>query len=241
VDGMLFTTPTHEDNVRLALAAGIPVVQVERMTRAATPAVTIDNLVGARAAVEHLIGLGHRRVAYIGAAPRSTQQRPGSATWPDVEQERLDGYREAMRGHGLPIDDRLIALGRYYTADGRDGPNDGYVAMRRFLQRADPPQAVFATSDLLAAGALQAIYERSLRVPDDISVVGFDDTYAPYFAPPLTTVEQPMVEIGQAAAGLVFRCLNETEPPAGERILRLSTRLVVRASTGPPLRPASPA
>jgi LacI family transcriptional regulator, galactose operon repressor len=239
VDGILFTTATHEDNVRLALAAGIPVVQVERMTNAETPAVTIDNLVGARAAVEHLVGLGHRHIAYIGATPRAAQHRPGSATWPDVEEERLDGYRNAMRDHGLPVDDNLIALGRYYTAEGRERPNDGYVAMRRFLQQANPPAAVFATSDLLAAGALQAIYERSLRVPDDISVVGFDDTYAPYFAPPLTTVEQPMVEIGQAAARLVFQCLSDPDAPNGARIVRLSTRLIVRASTGPP--PTAPA
>lgn len=233
VDGILFTTPTHEDNVRLALAAGMPVVQVERMTVADTPAVTVDNLVGARAAVEHLIDLGHRRIAYVGAAPRGMQERAGAARWPDVEQERLSGYRGALHDHGLPIDETLIGLGRYYAREARDRPNDGYVWMRRFLQREDPPRAVFATSDLLAAGALQAIYERSLRVPDDVSVVGFDDTYAPYFAPPMTTVEQPMVEIGHAAARLLFQSLSGPDGPAGERVVRLPTRLIVRGSSGP--------
>jgi DNA-binding LacI/PurR family transcriptional regulator len=78
--------------------------------------------------------------------------------------------------------------------------NLGYVSMRRFLDRADLPTAVFATSALLTAGALQALYERSFRVPSDVSVVGFDDTYTPYFATPLTTVEQPMLDMGKAAA-----------------------------------------
>ena len=234
VDGILFTTPTHEDNVRLALGAGIPVVQVERMTGADTPAVTVDNFVGARAAVEHLIDLGLRRIAYIGADPRGMRERAGAARWPDVEQERLSGYSDALRHHGLPVDEALIGLGRYYTRAARERPNDGYVWMRRFLLREDPPEAVFATSDLLAAGALQAIYERSLRVPDDVSVVGFDDTYAPYFAPPLTTVAQPMVEIGEAAARLVFRGLGGPDGPVGERVVRLPTRLIIRGSTGPP-------
>jgi LacI family transcriptional regulator len=159
--------------------------------------------------------------------------RAGAARWPDVEQERLSGYRDALRDHGLPVDEALIGLGRYYTREVRERPNDGYVWMRQFLRREDPPGAVFATSDLLAAGALQAIYERSLRVPGDVSVIGFDDTYAPYFAPPMTTVAQPMVEIGEAAARLVFRGLSGPDGPAEERVVRLPTRLIVRASTGP--------
>jgi DNA-binding LacI/PurR family transcriptional regulator len=87
--------------------------------------------------------------------------------------------------------------------------NLGYLGMHPFLDRAEPPTAVGATSDLLAACALQGLYERSLRVPSDVSVVGFDDTYAPYFAPPLTTVEQPIVDMGKAAATLVFQRLAQ--------------------------------
>ena len=161
------------------------------------------------------------------------QERPGSPTIPDVEQERLTGYLDALNAHGIAVDDALIGLGCYYEREGGGGTNDGHVWMRRFLDRAPRPTAVFAGSDLLAAGALQAIYERSLRVPDDVSVVGFDDTYAPYFAPPLTTVEQPMVEMGKVAAALVFRSLARTAGDVGERIVRVPTRLIVRASTGP--------
>ncbi len=233
VDAILFTTATHEDNVRLALEAGVPVVQVERMTAADSLAVTVDNHRGAYAAVKHLIDFGHRRIAYIGADPRTTQERPGAATWPDVEQERLSGYLDAMNDHGLPADEGPIALGRYYSGGEGELANDGYVWMRRFIDDGDRPTAVFATSDMLAAGALQAVYERSLRVPDDVSVVGFDDTYASYFAPPLTTVAQPMIEIGEAAAAQVFRSLSRSDGHVGERVVRLPTRLIVRGSTGP--------
>lgn len=233
VDAIVFTTPVDEANVRLALAAGLPVVQVERMTAAVTPAVVVDNVGGSRAAVEHLIGLGHRRIAFIGADPRLVRAQPGSPRQPDVEQERLAGYWAALHDHGLPGDEALIGLGRYEVGPTDGAPNDGYTCMRRFLDRGDPPTSVFATSDLLAAGALQALYERSLRVPDDVSVVGHDDTYAPYFAPPLTAVVQPLVEIGEAAAGLIFRGLDRPAEASDEPIVRLSTRLIVRASTGP--------
>ena len=233
VDAMLFTTPVHEDNVRLALAAGLPVVQVERMTAVDTLAVLVDNVAGPRAVVEHLIGLGHCRIAFIGADPRRMHRHSGGPRRPDVEQERLSGFLTALNDRGIPSDDALIALGRYYTGAMDEGPNDGYTAMHRFLDLGRPPTAVFATSDLLAAGALQALYERALRVPDDVSVVGHDDTYAPYFAPPLTAVKQPLVELGEAAARLVFRHLDRSAGHEGERIARVATRLVVRASTGP--------
>jgi DNA-binding LacI/PurR family transcriptional regulator len=101
--------------------------------------------------------------------------------------------------------------------------NLGYVSMRRFLDRAD----------LLTAGALQALHERSFHVPSDVSVVGFDDTYTPYFATPLTTVEQLMVDMGKAAATPVFQLLAQPGDMEIERIVRVPTRLIVRASTGP--------
>ena len=111
--------------------------------------------------------------------------------------------------------------------------NLGYVSMHRFLDRADLPTAVFATSDLLTADALHALYERSFRVPSDVSVVGFDDTYTPYFATQLTTVEQPMVDRGKAAATPVFQLLAQPGDMEIERIVRVPTRLIVCASTGP--------
>ncbi|MCC6315232.1 MAG: LacI family DNA-binding transcriptional regulator [Thermomicrobiales bacterium] len=234
VDALLFTAPRHEDNVRLARAADIPVVQIERKTAIDTLAVTVDNWIGAFTATRHLLDLGHRRIAYIGVDPDRVRHRPGAATHPNVEQDRLSGFQDAMTRAGVPIDNDLVALGSCYYDQATGMSNSiGHDWMRTFLGLPDPPTAVFATSDIFAAGVLQAAYERGLRVPDDVSIVGFDDTYAKFFAPPLTTVGQPMVEIGEAAARLALRDLGSLVGSA-ERSLGFVTRLIVRASTGPP-------
>ena len=233
VDAILFTTPVDESNVLLAMAAGIPVVQVERVTAVESHAVTVDNYVGSFRAVEHLVNLGHKRIAFIGQDPLL----PGEETVAlhrRVEEERLAGYLDALRTHAVPIDDDLIAMGSYYSLEDRKLARDGYALMRALLAVEPRPTAVFATCDLLAAGVLQALYERSLRVPADVSVVGFDDTYASYLTPPLTTVEQPMADIGKAAARIVLQLLEHPDVDGtSPHTVRLSSQLVVRASTGP--------
>jgi LacI family transcriptional regulator, galactose operon repressor len=238
VDAILFTTCVDAANARLALAAGIPVVQVERSTPVATHAVTVDNYRGSFEATEHLIGLGHRRIAYLGETPEGASNAPAGRRSRIVERERVSGYVDALRIHQLPVDDTLIDLRGTYNDLGH-----ARAATRRFLALpiAQRPTAIFATCDLLAAGVLQEIYVARLRVPDDLSVVGFDDTHAAYLAPPLTTVAQPMVEIGRTAARLVLDQLVDlpSHPSAGAngqpRVLtaRLATRLMVRESTGP--------
>ena len=237
VDAMLFTVCADPANVRLALGAEIPVVQVERPTAVETHSVTIDNYRGSFEATEHLIALGHRRIAYVGETPEMDRRDPASPRIRLVERERLSGYLDALRTHDRLIDDRLIDLGGTY-----DDLDWARMTTQRLLDLPSEqrPTAIFATCDLLAAGVLQQIYAEGLRVPDDISVVGFDDTYASHLTPPLTTVEQPMVEIGRTAARLV------TERPAvrgdaardsgnGRNPVvkkRLATRLIIRASTG---------
>lgn len=240
VDAIIFTTATHVDNVRLAVRSDIPVVQVERMTSVETPAVTSDNFGGASSAVEHLIALGHRRIGFLGVDPAAMRGRPGSASHPDVEQERLSGYLSAMESHRLPVDDDMIGFESNYINHPGSRRNRGYEPMRDMLAVADPPTAVFATFDLLAAGALQAIYARGLRVPEDISVVGFDDTYAPYLTPPLTAVQNPLQDMGRVAARLVFQQLEDDDGEVGPPIgTRLPMRLTIRESTAP-ARPADP-
>lgn len=236
VDAIIFTTATYVDNVRQAVRAGMPVVQVERMTSVDTPVVTADNFGGAYAATEHLIQLGHRRVAFIGVDPSAVQSRPGAAAHPDVEQERLSGFLTAMGDHHIPVDDGLVTLeSGYLNEPGVEGSR-GYQPMDQFLKRPDRPTAVFAISDLLAAGALQAIYAHGLRVPEDISVVGFDDTFAPYLAPPMTAVENPMLDMGRVAARTVFHQLADAPPPEARLGSRLPMRLIVRASSTSPVQ-----
>lgn len=235
VDAILFTSAVDEANVSLALEAGLQVVQIQQPTAIPTHQVTADNYVGSVAAVEHLIELGHRRIAYIGAGPTYAHQdsaflgRLGL-----VERERFSGYLATLQKYQIPIDEQLIAFGRYYTLDHAKNSDDGYIYTRQFLQLADRPTALFATCDILAAGALQAIYEQALRVPADMSLIGFDNTYAPYLTPPLTTVELPMLDIGKAAVRIVLEQDQQEEATSWvQQHVRLSTRLVTRSSTGP--------
>jgi DNA-binding LacI/PurR family transcriptional regulator len=234
VDAVIFTTATHVDNVRLAVEARFPVIQVERKTELDTTVVTADNFGGAYAAVEHLLELGHRRIGFIGVDPGRPSVHSWSARYPDVEQERLDGYVSALTNHRVKIDPSLIALEPSYTSNLRGEDAPGYQAMLRFLNHVERPSAVFCSFDLIAASALQVIYQRGLRVPDDISVIGFDDTYAPFLTPPLTAVENPMLQMGWMAARLVFQQLDAGDGTAIEAERRLAMKLNVRASTAAP-------
>jgi LacI family transcriptional regulator len=225
VDAIIFTTPIEPQNVQTVLSAHIPVVQVERPTPVKSHMVLIDNHAGAVSAVEYLIGLGHKRIGYIGG------DQLGYRTNLSVDEQRLSGYRDALRNHGITPSEAWYASGKYYSLE------DGYRIMEKFLERGEVT-AVMTACDILAAGALQAIYQHNLRVPEDISLVGFDDTYASYLSPPLTTVQQPMFEIGQMAARIAIDVLDRSAQAQSEpyRVEHLSTRLSVRASTGKPKR-----
>ena len=237
VDAILFTTLTSGDNVELAVRAGVPVVQVERVSHVPTSSVTADNAAGSYAAVEHLIGLGHRRIAFIGVDPNQPSRHDAGLGGVElhrrrtIERERLSGYLAAHADADVVVHDELVELGGTYYELER-----AWTAVRRLLARpaAARPTAIFATCDMLAAGALQEIYAHRLRVPEDISVVGFDDTYASHLTPPLTTVRQPMVEIGQAAAHLAIQALHAGEQDHDPHQVRLTTSLVLRSSTCPP-------
>ncbi len=230
VDAILFTTPIDAANVQLAVDAGIPVVQIERPTSVPTASVVVDNYAGSSLAMEHLIDCGHRRIAYIGGL----FDGPAASARYHVESQRHAGYLDTMARYHLPIDGRLIALCDYYSLEEYHHAGEGYRATQAFLDTGLQPTAIFAASDLLAAGALQAIYERGLIVPDDIAVVGFDDTYAPYLAPPLTTIRQPMLDIGKAAIRMMLDAWKVEDETAQAQVMRHETllpSLVVRAST----------
>jgi LacI family transcriptional regulator len=237
VDAIIFTKIAHESNVELVINAGIPVVQVERLSPAPAHAVTADNYVGSYEATEHLIALGHERIAFIGVDPMRNAESGGPLRTVEigdpqsVESERLAGYVDALAAHGVPLRNELIDLGDTYYELER-----ARTAMRRLLAlpREEWPTAVFATCDMLAAGALQEIHAYPLRVPEEISIVGFDDTYALHLTPPLTTVRQPMFEMGEAAARLAIAALRAESEQLAPQTVRLPTHLVQRESTGRP-------
>jgi LacI family transcriptional regulator len=146
-----------------------------------------------------------------------------------VEDERLGAYRAGLAAAGLAWNPDYERLGQYYRHEDGAGVQ-GYQHMRALLDCGERPTAVFATCDILAAGVLQAVYEAGLRVPDDISVIGFDDTLAINLAPRLTTVAQPMEDLGREGFALALAQIEgEPEP----RSVRLPSRLVLRDSTGP--------
>ena len=174
--------------------------------------VTIANQEGSRAAAEHLIGLGHRRIAYIG-------DRFGYQS----EAERLAGYKEALAAAGIPFLDEL-------AVEGDSRTEAAIEAMSRLLALAAPPTAVCCYNDMTALGAMRAIYARGLRVPQDVSVTGFDDLFfAANLEPPLTTVRQPMRLMGEMAMEVLFKLMSGEESVAQ---IKVEAELIVRGSTG---------
>ena len=198
---------------------GIPLVIVDPTGEPLhdTPSVGATNWNGGLAATRHLLGLGHRRIGVIGGPERILCSRA-----------RLDGYRAAMDAAGVPVDAELVRYGNFHVQDGiRQGA--------ALLRLADRPTAIFAGNDLQALGVYQAAREARLHIPEDLSVVGFDDLpVAPWVGPPLTTVRQPLIQMAMAAARLVLR-LADGEAPSQARV-ELATELVVRESTAPPRR-----
>jgi len=178
------------------------------------PTVVPENRIGARIAVEHLIALGHRRIAFIAGNPGTGQS---------AERER--GYLDALREAGLPQDPALMFNGAF-------AQSGGFSATEQMLAMAQHPTAIFAANDEMAFGAMDAINSKGLKVPDDISVVGFDDIpTSSYVYPTLTTMRQPFRAMATRAVSEVVELIQGREPGAVK--IAFPVELVVRNSTGP--------
>jgi LacI family transcriptional regulator len=228
VDGIIFTTAVHARNVALALEADVRAVEIERRLCDSATAVVVDNKAAVTEAMRHLIGLGHRKIGFLGETfPNGGDGAAG------IPKERFDAFRDALAACGQALDDSQIVLGRYPREQGGwGGLEAGAAYMRRLLAQAPGLTAVFAVSDLVAAGAMQALYEAGIRVPEQLSVVGFDDTFARYLAPPLTTIRQPMFDMGYKAASLAISLIADDAP--GGSVEFCPTRLVIRGTTAAP-------
>jgi DNA-binding LacI/PurR family transcriptional regulator len=214
VDGALLVSLHGDDPLLARIAtAGIPMILAARPPHgSAASYVDVDNRGGARAAVDHLVATGRRVIATI-AGP--ADMAPGI--------DRLAGYRDALTDAGIAIDDRLIVHGDF-------SQEEGALAMARILRARPDIDAVFAASDLMAAGALLALSGAGRRVPHDVAVVGFDDSpVATTTTPPLTSVRQPIEEMGQEMARLLIESIEGTGH-AARRVI-LATELIQRASS----------
>lgn len=219
-DGLLLLMPNAEDGYLAELEQHrSPCVFVAFDARSVKlPVIALENRKGARTAVEHLLSLGHRRIAFISGTHATGQSK-----------EREAGYLEALGAAGIAYDSALIVPGLFQQTGG-------YAATEQLLALPDPPTAIFAANDEMAFGALDAIHSKGLRVPDHISVIGFDDVaISNYVFPPLTTMRQPLEEISAAAVGELVALIGGAEIEAKK--LAYPMELVIRKSTGPVRQP----
>jgi alanine racemase len=199
--------------------AGLPMITVDSDPFEKLPSVDVDDEGGAKAAAEHLTGLGHRDILVI--AIERAEHAPSGAE--DVVSRRLQGYRAALEEVGVAVRDEQLIVSPATFAGGVSAIDRAWDAGRR-------PTAVLAMSDAIAIGAIRGLRDRGLSIPTDVSVVGFDDIeLAQTTDPPLTTIHQPIRGKGEEAARLLLSVIGGRESTIGHR--RLATRLIVRAST----------
>jgi LacI family transcriptional regulator len=219
-DGLLYVG-MHAQNDRLlgVLGRHLPVVIVDEWVEGLPPVHTVfvDNYSGGLVATQHLLQLGHRRIAFLGG-PEGLM----------TVMERFRGYKESLSQADIPLDPAIIRFGSY-TEDF------GEVAFPHLMHRPDPPTAIVAANDLIAVGLMRSASRLGVEIPDHLSIVGFDDIpYAESIR--LTTVRQPVQELGRKAARLLLEVLG-ADKPMMPRSITLPVSLIVRESSGPPRRP----
>lgn len=217
VDGLIVVdVPLSDVHLRRMADANVPIVTIGLRTQAFS-SLTVENRRGARMAVEHLLGLGHERIGLVGG------HQPEPFDFP-VPVERRQGFEDALRARGLPVVAAWIADAELNTAGGLE-------AMTSILNAEERPTAVFAMSDEMAIGAMQVVRDLGLGVPEDMSIIGFDD-HVVSEALGLTTVRQDVAAEGRAAAGWILEAIVGGSGEPHHQVA--PTRLVVRRTTAPP-------
>lgn len=214
VDGMILLSARMDKDVLQEVLEEYPVVlTADYLEGVAIPTVTIDNVSSARTATEHLINLGHQRIAHITGPIHLL-----------VSQDRLKGYRQALLQNELDVDNILIQEGDF-------SHESGYNQMNKLLALEHPPTAVFAANDEMATGVIKAAKDKGLSVPKDIAVVGFDNIKLSYiYEPGITTIAQPMFDMGKKAMELLLQQINGEEMPKKQHVLE--SELIIRESCG---------
>ena len=223
VGGLIFAVSRDpSDEYETMAAMKIPMVAVSRRPgKLRVDQVMVANAEGARAAVAHLISLGHKRIGLV-SGPASL----------NTARERNLGYELALADAGLKVIPELVVREEFRQAGG-------YAGTLKLLALRNRPTAIFTASNLITLGALQAIHARQMSIPDDIAIVGFDDMpWAVSLQPPLTAVAQPARDVGRTAAQLLLERLGKPDLP--KRVVTLDTTLIVRASCGAAAAGAAP-
>ncbi len=214
IDGFILMSPGsfHKNIIESLYEVGAPFVATAKLPAEKDMVyVDVDNYYGATLVMEHLVALGHKRIAFIG--------KPTLVS----SQDRLRGYRDMLEKYKLPYDERLVLVSENSLIRG------GHDTMLQLLNSEARPTAIFLSNDILAIGAINAIRERGLRVPEDISVVGFDDIpLAEYVSPPLTTVRQPAFDKGVRATRMLIQQLEKKKK---SKSVTLDVELIIRKST----------
>ncbi len=212
VDGVIVGALSNEEVSRLARKKNMPLVILEHPRLPEHDVVYADNIQGSYEAVKYLIELGHTRIAHITINPESI-----------IVRERIEGYKKALEDAKIPFDEDLLKI--FYDQVNEE------TAINELLLLPNPPTAIFAFSDFMAIQIMKILIKRGIRIPQDISIVGFDDTLANLTIPELTTVSQPFYEMGVKAAEVLIERLKN--PDLLIQHIKLPTKLVIRDSTAP--------
>jgi len=212
VDGVIVGALSNEEVSRLARKKNMPLVILEHPRFSEHDVVYADNIQGSYEAVKYLIELGHTRIAHITINPESI-----------IVRERIEGYKKALEDAKIPFDENLLKI--FYDQVNEE------IAINELLSLPIPPTAVFAFSDFMAIQIMKILVKRGIRIPQDMSIVGFDDTLANLTIPELTTVSQPFYEMGVKAAEVLIERLKNPDLPIQH--IKLPTKLVIRESTAP--------
>lgn len=227
VDAIIFCTAVDPSSVRMVENQGTPTVQVERIAAQVGSVVSVDPSQGMQQAVDHLVSLGHRSFAFFGGEKPSKFSEGAPEELVETLRERF--FLENLARHGIQIQPERLKRTPYYI-DGKPKHQPAYFLIDEILRLDPRPTALICGSDLLAAAALQGLHDAGVRVPDDMSVVGFDDTLADILTPSLSSIAQPVAELGKLAVRLAMDAIDNPGQDGKRNVV--PTTFVQRNSTG---------
>jgi DNA-binding LacI/PurR family transcriptional regulator len=215
VDGIIFLDNVVKERALPTFSDALPIVFLNQyVSESAFPSIVPDDAQGAMLATQHLIALGHQRIAFVNGRFKH-----------EASHLRLQGYRNALKAAGISFDEHLVRGKDTWDEEG------GYISVKHFMKLKKPPTAIFCANDMLAVGVLDALREGRIKVPQEVALVGFDNSLAAaQKRPPLTSVEMPFFEMGQRAAALVLKSLHEHRTTSS--VYRMPCKLIQRESCG---------